>query len=476
MPMEPGEPEPISPPPTTSRPKLPETSNSVNRREGNKPEKPSSTPIDPAEIIRRIDRREIARVQDKLVHLTAGRQKNSDGKPTTLPDVYQSIEQDTTLEDGEIMKKNASIAIVGGSLVGPATELLLRRAEFTNITTYEAAPKSSSRGGGLIGVEESAYPVLLEAGIPLSEIDALQTSDVNVYNMTSQDVNDLVNHFKYNGTNTTWDLFHAAVARRVAIQYGKRVVDLSSNGKQAVLSFKDGTKKGADLVIFADGRGSIGRSLLDSERPLDYQGYVVWRGLSKPPTQQPGCFARYCDKSTGVLVAMSSPIRQGKNTGLSDWALYENMPVERFKELVGDAPQQRPYIFPHQVTADMRRHFEDYAQRHLPRFLVDSMKKTPEISLVPVNDMPAPDQAIWRKGKAGAILLGDALMSVRPHTGRGLNNGLEQALGLVRLISNTPVGSAFDKWQKEATAPLPQYITLGQQLGASFGLGGLIKA
>lgn len=476
MPMEPGEPEPISPPPTTSRPKLPETSNSVNRREGNKPEKPSSTPIDPAEIIRRIDRREIARVQDKLVHLTAGRQKSSDGKPTTLPDVYQSIEQNTTLEDGEIMKKNASVAIVGGSLVGPITELLLRKAGFTNITTYEAAPKSSSRGGGLIGIEESAYPVLLEAGIPLSEIDALQTSDINIYNMTSQGVNGLDNHFKYNGTNTTWDLFHAAVARRVAIKYGKRVVDLSSNGKQAVLSFKDGTKKGADLVIFADGRGSVGRSLLDSERPLDYQGYVVWRGLSKPPTQQPNCFARYCDKSTGVLVAMSSPIRQGQNTGLSDWSLYENMPPETFRELVGDAPQQRQYIFPHQVTADMRTHFDDYAQKHLPPFLADTMRRTPDISLVPINDMSPPQQAIWRKGKAGAVLLGDALMSVRPHTGRGLNNGLEQALDLVHQLSSTPIGKAFNTWEREATTHLPQWIALGKQLGADFGLGNLIKA
>ncbi|MBI4032146.1 FAD-dependent monooxygenase [Candidatus Berkelbacteria bacterium] len=369
------------------------------------------------------------------------------------------------------MKKNAAIAIVGGGLVGPMTELLLRRAGFTNVTTYEAAPATSSRGGGLIGLEASAYPVLAEAGIPLGEIDALQTSEIDVYNMDPRGIGDVSERFTYNGINTTWDLFHAAIARRVAIHYGQRVTNLSANGKRAVLSFKDGTTKNADLVIFADGKGSVGRTLLDSERLPDYQGYVVWRGLTKPPEPLPRCFARYCDKSTGVLVAVSSPIRQGQSAGLCDWALYENMPAERFKRLAGDMPQRRPYIFPRQVTTDLRRHFEHYARGSLPPFLADALTKTPDVSLVPINDMPAPDQAVWRKGKAGVVLLGDALMSVRPHTGRGLNNGLEQALQLVHQLSSSPVGKAFEAWQKETTGPLGAWITLGKQRGADFGLG-----
>ena len=38
--------------------------------------------------------------------------------------------------------RDLSIAVIGGSLVGPATELFLRRAGFTDVTTYEAMPRA----------------------------------------------------------------------------------------------------------------------------------------------------------------------------------------------------------------------------------------------------------------------------------------------------------------------------------------------
>ncbi len=380
-------------------------------------------------------------------------------------------ELDTTLEDGEIMKSGAAVSIVGGSLVGPVTELLLRRAGFNNVTTYEAAPNDRVQRGGIIGIEDSAFPVLAQAGIPISEIDALGSSGVDVYDMTPDGIADKQESLKFNGINTTWDLFHDAVARRVDIQGGKRVVGLDSNGNKAVLSFKDGSQVNSDLVIFADGRGSVGRSLLDSGRPSDYQGYVVWRGMSTPPNPSPENFTRYCDLRNGTLLAVSSPILNGQSAGLCDWALYENMSEEEFTQLAGSNPRKKPFVFPHQITPELQAHLLNYAGERLPPALAEVIANTNQVSLVPISDMDPPRQAVWRKGKAGAVLLGDALMPVRPHTARGLNNGLEQAAELVSQLSGTPVGKAFRTWEEDATKNLPDLVTLGRQLGSKFGLG-----
>ena len=48
------------------------------------------------------------------------------------------------------------IAVIGGSLTGPVTALLLHAAGFDHVTLYETTPAGTSLAGGLIGLEHPA--------------------------------------------------------------------------------------------------------------------------------------------------------------------------------------------------------------------------------------------------------------------------------------------------------------------------------
>ena len=45
------------------------------------------------------------------------------------------------------------------------------------------------------------------------------------------------------------------------------------------IKLDDGSENTFDVLIFADGYRSMGRSLLFPEVPLNYRGYVLWRGV-----------------------------------------------------------------------------------------------------------------------------------------------------------------------------------------------------
>lgn len=184
-------------------------------------------------------------------------------------------------------RRRLHIAVIGGSLTGTATALLLGRAGF-DVTVYEAAPTSAPRGGGLIGLEHTALDVLDRLGIAQREFIAYDSETILQVTIRDRKPQQTLQR-TYPGRNTTWTLLHRALAARVpagVLRKGMRVTGLSEHAGRPLLRFADGhTPEPADLVVFADGRTSIGRRLLDPARTLRYAGYVAHRGIatSAPP-------------------------------------------------------------------------------------------------------------------------------------------------------------------------------------------------
>jgi 2,6-dihydroxypyridine 3-monooxygenase len=74
------------------------------------------------------------------------------------------------------------------------------------------------------------------------------------------------------------------------------------------------------------------------------------------------------------------------------------------------------------------------------------------------------------------VLLGDALAPVRAHTGRGANNGIEQAAGLVTALGQhrqhgADLGTALTGWQRRHLPAAVAAVRLGPAIGARLGLG-----
>ena len=371
------------------------------------------------------------------------------------------------------------IAVIGGSLTGPVAALLLLQAGFDDVTVYEAMPASAPQGGGLIGLEHSSLDVLDHLGVPQDEFVGYDSETVMQITVCDRRPAQTRRHL-YPGRNTTWTLLHTALVRRLPADRwhtGTRVTGLSAERGQPLLRFADGNTTPADLVVFADGRSSAGRRLLDPDRRLRYAGYVAHRGQTL--TSNPGVphlrelrdFLRFEPTGSRGAQFNLAPIPGG-----ADWTFYLDATAALFTDFFGAPPTQRTFALPQHISPAARTRVDDLAQQYLPEQQAALVHATTTRMAAPVLDIDPPTRMVWPVGDGHAVLLGDALAPVRPHTARGANNGIEQAAGLVAALTqhrkyraNLP--AALDGWQRRHLPAAVAAVQLGPTLGRQFGLG-----
>ena len=365
------------------------------------------------------------------------------------------------------------VAVVGGSLTGPTTALLLLHAGFDDVTVYEAVPASSPQGGGLIGLEHSSLDVLDQLGVPQEEF-VRYTSEAVMHITVCQRRPGAARRNLYAGRNTTWTLLHAALSRRLPaamLHTGARVTGLSTEHGRPLLRFADGDTAPADLVVFADGRSSTGRRLLDPQRQLHYAGYVAHRGQTS--AAEPGLrdFLRFEPSPHRGMQFNLAPIPGG-----ADWTFYLGATSAQYTDFFGAPPTRRVFALPQHVTPAARAAVDASARRYLPDEQAALVQATVTRMAAPVMDIEAPTRMVWPIGDGHAVLLGDALAPVRPHTARGANNGIEQAAGLVAALTQhrkyrADLAAALDGWQRRHLPAAVAAVQLGPALARQFGLG-----
>jgi 2,6-dihydroxypyridine 3-monooxygenase len=373
------------------------------------------------------------------------------------------------------MHADSSIAIIGGSITGPALSLLFHQAGFNDVHVYEATPSSAPQGGGVIGLDHVSLGVLDTIGVPQEEIVPFPSERVISIKVADRREAGRVQTL-YPGRNTTWTLIHHALTRRIpsgTLHSGARLVGLTADREgRAVLRFQDGSQASADLVAFADGRRSIGRRLLDPDRPLRYAGYVAHRGQLDECPPQLRDFWRYEPGGTQFNLF---PIPQPRRVG-TDWTFYLDASPQQFRAHFGADPTARTFVLPHQISDRARRHVDAKAAELLPPCAAALVHRTTQRMAAPVMDIAEPTRMVYPVGAARAVLLGDALAPVRPHTARGANNGIDQAAGLVNALAQhrkyrADLDAALEGWQARYLPIVAQSLQLGPQLGEAIGLG-----
>lgn len=365
------------------------------------------------------------------------------------------------------------VAVVGGSLTGPTAALLLLHAGFDDVTVYEAVPASAPQGGGLIGLEHSSLDVLDHLGVPQDEF-VRYDSEAVMHITVCQRRPGATRRNLYAGRNTTWTLLHTALSSRLPtklLHTGARVTGLFAEHGRPLLGFADGDTAPADLVVFADGRSSTGRRLLDPDRRLRYAGYVAHRGQTT--TTQPGLrdFLRFEPSPHSGMQFNVAPIPGG-----ADWTFYLGATPAQYTDFFGAPPTRRVFALPQHVTPAARAAVDASAQRYLPNEQAALVHATTIRMAAPVMDIEPPTRMVWPIGAGHVVLLGDALAPVRPHTARGANNGIEQAAGLVVALTQhrkyrANLATALDGWQRRHLPAAVAAVQLGPALARQFGLG-----
>lgn len=374
------------------------------------------------------------------------------------------------------LNADSSIAIVGGSLTGPALSLLLQRAGFTNVSVYEATPSIVSQAGGVIGLDHVALGVLDSLGIEQDEVIPFPSERVVSVKIADRRETGRV-HTLYPGRNTTWTLLHRSLTRRLPVgtfHVGKRLTGLSSDElDRAVLDFADGDRVTADLVAFSDGRRSFGRKVLDPDRPLEYAGYVAHRGQLDYCPDDVADFVRY--EPTGTQFNVFPVALPNGRIGL-DWTFYQNTSPGMFREYFGGNPDARTFVLPHQISTTAQDAVDTAASRLLPGPAAELIHRTTMRMAAPIVDIAPPERMVANIGDSPAVMIGDALAPVRPHTARGANNGIDQAAGLATALAQhrkhgANLDAALTGWQARHLSQVADTLRLGSQLADKIGLG-----
>jgi 2-polyprenyl-6-methoxyphenol hydroxylase-like FAD-dependent oxidoreductase len=363
------------------------------------------------------------------------------------------------------------IAVVGGSLTGPVTALLLLQAGFEQVSVYEAAPSSAPLGGGLISLEHSALDILDRVGVLQEDFVTAASESIVQIEVSARTPRHHVRRV-YPGRFTTWTRLHAAVTSCLpagVIESRCQVTGLQEHGGRPLLRFADGRCESADLIVFADGRASTGRRLLDPQRRLRYAGYVAHRGCAPAPARPLADFLRF-EPGPGAQFNIA-PVPEG-----SDWTFYLNASAREYAACFGAAPERRVFALPAHVSLQARQHVDESAGACLPPEQADAVSATRTRMAVPVMDIDVPTRMVWPIGSGHAVLLGDALAPVRPHTARGANNGIEQAGGLAAVLTqhrryHADLGGALTGWQRRHLPAATAAVRLGPAIGSRLGLG-----
>ncbi|MEU4576006.1 FAD-dependent monooxygenase [Nonomuraea sp. NPDC023979] len=376
-----------------------------------------------------------------------------------------------------VADEQPAIAIVGASITGPTLALLLHQAGLTNVTVLDASPELHAQAGGVIGLEHTSLAALDTIGVPQHEFVPFTSERVIAVKVADRKEASRA-HTYYPGRSTAWHLINRALLERLPeswLHLGRRVQDLTvDNDGRAQLQIADADPVNADLVVFADGRRSTGRRLLDPERNLSYSGYVAWRGQAPSTSPDLLDYTRIEPPGAGLHLF---PVMQRDGSVVTDWTFYLNHSDEEFRDLLGADPTRRTYVLPHQITTQARRHVTSQAQHLLPRPAAEVIEATPTWSAAPIVDIAPPERMVYPIGRsAHAVLLGDALAPVRPNTARGANNGIEQAASLTAVLvqhlrygADLPV--ALEGWQRRSLPQVHTALELGPKLGAALGLG-----
>ncbi|TQS42906.1 monooxygenase [Cryptosporangium phraense] len=364
--------------------------------------------------------------------------------------------------------------MVGASITGPILALLLCRAGFDAVSVLDAAPAVTERGGGVLGLRHPSLDILDRAGVDQNDYVTHPSERIRTIEVRHRRTNGPATHL-YPGRNTTWTQLHHALTRRLpdgTLRTGQRVTHLHLAGGRPQLTVAGADPYSADLVIFCDGRTSVGRRILDPRRRLRYAGYVAHRGHTDAPTDNRTSYlADFCryEPVPGGLQFNLAPVPGGL-----DWTMHLNTHAADYTAWCGTTPTRRAYLPAAPQAA--RDQVDQAAAEHLPAELADLVADTPRRAAAPVLDIPAPRRMVWPLGRGHTILLGDALAPVRPHTGMGANLGIEQAAGLTAALTQhsrhgADLPTALESFQARHLPAVTAVLREGRAIARALRLG-----
>lgn len=343
--------------------------------------------------------------------------------------------------------------VVGGSIGGLTTALLLKDIGF-DVDVYErTATPLHGRGSGIV-----LQPDTLRWFEERSSIDsaALKTSTGRVQYLDRENrvITDEERRWEY----TSWGTFYRALLADFGTEHyhlGAYASGFDDDGDSVTVRFADGRVETADLVVFADGINSPARAHFDADAEPTYSGYVGWRGtvplreLSEATRVLMGDAITYSVVPNSHITLYPIPGEDGvaAEEQLMNYVWYRNVPAgpELTELLTGiNGFVGAVSLHPGQVQERFVRELRETAAAVLAPAAAEVVLATAEPYLQVVLDVRSRRMALGR-----TALLGDAACSARPHAAAGTAKAAADAWALrdALLASDGDIAGALAAWE-----------------------------
>ncbi|GAA5236424.1 FAD-dependent monooxygenase [Verticiella sediminum] len=342
-----------------------------------------------------------------------------------------------------------SAVVVGGSVGGLIAGIVLRR-QGLDVRIYERNPTSiESRGAGMRVQPEMRQLFLSELDIDLGEVITCASG----FRYIGRDDHSIA--FSEEPIEfTSWTALYGMLLDRFGREryhLGHELVDYRQDADTITALFSNGKAQVADILVFADGINSTGRTLMDPDARPRYAGYICWRGFVEADALSRQSRETLGDTLTATLLNPGHmhvyPIPPG-DAGQSrryNFVLYRRLARGTdFSHVMTDrSGVERPLsVPPGAVRDDVIQELRQFAGRHLPPSLSELVQRTPDPFIQSIIDIHA---AVIADGRA--CLLGDAASGGRPHLGAATTKATVNAVALGRaLFGSQDVRAAIRAW------------------------------
>src|SRR5258705_869010 len=370
------------------------------------------------------------------------------------------------------------VAVVGGSIAGLSTGIALRCLG-CDVQIYEQSPTLlQGKGGGLV-VQYEMLDWMASHGIAARATLSVPGVERQFLDREGK----VIQRFPDSTPFTSWEaVFHQlreAFPKEFYHQDAQCVRICTASGRPAV-EFASGVSLEADIVIGADGVGSVVRHHLFPEVLPAYAGYVAWRGVfpeSAAPPNIVETLARRFTLFQGRNFHLLSYLIPGEHGELDEgkrrlnWVWYWNTDEEReLPEMLRDRDGRahRSSIPDGKVQGQHIATLQRRAEQHLPAVLAHLVGSTPEPFIQVIYDLRTPAMS-----QGPVAILGDSACIVRPHTAAGTSQASGEAVSVAQHLqaANFDLSHALALWQTERLAVAQRLIHHGWQLARNSGLG-----
>ena len=351
-----------------------------------------------------------------------------------------------------------SVAVVGGSLGGLTTALLLRDAG-CQVRVYERSPLPlDARGAGIAVLEQTLrYPVE-RLGIPSEQIST-QTHWVRFLEPDGSTAYAEPRSYRFSAWNTIYHVLRDALPDECYVR-GRELTAFTSGERRITLTFANEQVDEADLLVCADGISSACRQRMFPEVAPTYAGYVGWRGTVPEAQLSAETYEALRDSLTYQVLPHSHilvypiPGRDGTvepGRRLINMVWYRNVAEPDLPGFLTDRDGvRRPVSLPPgHVRTDQIDEMRHFAATHLAPPIAEMVTSVPEPFVQAVYDIEVPGMASGR-----ACLVGDAAFAVRPHAAAGTAKAAEDGWALAEELirADGDVDVALPRWQRRQLA------------------------